>query len=296
VTASVTVLIPSRDAPLIDLVVDAVAGQDGIERVREVLVIGRDTPGLLRERALPGGGRVRLLDTGAPVSEPVARNLGLRQATGGLVVFLDSDCVPRSGWLRAHLAAHEGAPASLVCGAVDVGRDRGWALAYNLSLFWAFLDTSAPGPRPALPTLNLSFPRELAERVGAFDERLTRATDVDWTLRARALGLALRFDPAPVVQHRHARHDLRAVWSDCAGSGFHARRVRLASGGLLAAPAVLRAPLVVRALAPLIATWASARVACVAPRTFRGRWGALPRFWLTKLAWAWGAGTPDARR
>lgn len=295
-TASVTVLIPSLDSPLIDVVVAAVASQEAIEQVREVLVIGRDAPGLLREIALPGGGRVRLLDTGAPVSEPVARNRGLREVDGGLVIFLDSDCVPRPGWLRAHLAAHAQRPGRIVGGAVDVSRDRGWALAYNLSLFWAFLDSSAPGPRPALPTLNLSFARALAERVGAFDEMLPRATDVDWTLRARRLGAPLHFDPAPVVEHRHARHDLAAVWRDCAGSGFHARRIRLRSGGLLAAPALLRAPLLVRALSPLIATWASARVAFLAPLAFRGRWGALPRFWLTKLAWAWGAGRPETRR
>ncbi len=45
-----------------------------------------------------------------------------------------------------------------------------------------------------------------------------------------------------------------------------------------------------RALAPLVATWVTASVALRAPATSRSRWRALPGFWLTKLAWAWGAG------
>lgn len=205
---SVAVLVPSLNSPLIDVVLDAVEAQDGIERVREVLVIGRDEPGLLRERHMPGGGRVRLLDTQRPVSEPVARNLGLRAVRDELIVFLDSDCVPRPGWLRAHLAAHErlwrDGVNGLVSGSVAAVAESYWALVYNLSLFHAFLDVDRAGPRAALPTLNLSFRRESAGLVGPFDESLLRATDLDWTLRARRAGLALRFDPAPVVEHRHA--------------------------------------------------------------------------------------------
>lgn len=289
-SAGVSVVIPSLNSPLIDAVAAAVEAQDGVEAVREVLVVGRDEPRLLRERRLPGGGCVRLLDTRVPVSEPVARNLGLGAATGALVIFLDSDCLPRPGWLRAHLAAHDDGAPRLVCGGVRADGASYWARVYNLSLFHAFLDTAPAGPRPALPTLNLSFPRAIAGAVGPFDETLPRATDVDWTLRARRAGIELRFDPTPVVEHRHARHALGAVWRDCAGSGFHSRRIRLRHAGLVAAPRLLRFPPAVRALAPLAATWVTLSLAARRPRTFRGGWSALPGFWLTKLAWAWGAG------
>ncbi len=178
--SGVSVVIPSLNAPLIDVVVAAVERQDESERLREVLVVGRDEPRLLRERALPGGGRVRLLDTRVPASEPRARNLGLAAVESGLLIFLDSDCVPQPGWLRAHVAAHErlarDGVEALVCGGVRPDAPSYWALVYNLALFWGFLDTAAAGPRPALPTLNLSFARALARRVGAFDEYLPRAT------------------------------------------------------------------------------------------------------------------------
>lgn len=292
-TRDVTVVIPSLNSPLIHVVVAAVAAQERVEGVREVLVVGRDDAGLLRQRELPGGGAVRLLDTGRPVSEPVARNLGLAAIGEGLVVFLDADCVPQPGWLRGHLAAHElPGPPRIVSGSVSGRADAYWSLVYNLSLFHAFFDTAPAGPRLALPTLNLSFPRALGDAVGPFDETLPRATDVDWTLRARRAGIALHFDPAPAVEHRHGRHALRAVWRDCAGSGFHSRRIRLRHAGLVAAPALLRLPLALRALSPLLATWVTLGVLARRPTTFRGRWSTLPGFWLTKLAWAWGAGAP----
>ncbi len=290
--SDVSVVIPSLNAPLLDAVVAAVEAQEGLEHVRQVLVVGRDEARLLRERRLPGGGHVRLLDTRVPVSEPVARNLGLAEVDDGLVIFLDSDCLPRPGWLRGHLAAQarlaQQEREGLVCGGVLASGASYWALVYNLALFWGYLDTSPAGERPALPTLNLSFRRALARRVGAFDETLPRATDVDWTLRARAAALALHFDPRALVEHRHARHTLHAVWRDCAGSGQHARAVRLRHPALLAAPTLLGHARLLRALAPLVATWATARVALRQPGTFRGRWSTLPGFWLTKLAWAWG--------
>ena len=46
-------------------------------------------------------------------------------------------------------------------------------------------------------------PRAALERVGGFDEALfAYAEDVDWSLRARAAGLAIRVVPASIVHHR----------------------------------------------------------------------------------------------
>lgn len=294
-TRDVAVIIPSLNSPMIHEVVAAVAAQEGVECVREILVVGRDDAGLLQPRPLPGGGVVRVLDTGRPVSAAVARNIGLAAITvaNALVIFLDSDCLPQAGWLRAHLAAHaETGPSRIVSGSVIAPTDRYWSLAYNLSLFYAFLHTAPASAPLALPTLNLSFPRTLFHVVGPLDETLLRASDMDWTLRARRAGIALRFDPAPSVVHRHARHSLSDVWRDCASSGFHSRTIRLRYAGLVGAPALLRFPLALRILSPLLATWVTLGVLARSPATFRGRWSTLPGFWLTKLAWAWGAGRP----
>lgn len=281
--ADVAVLVPSLNSPLLGQVVEAVLAQSGRERLAEVLVVGRDEAGLLPARPL-----VRFLDTGRPVSEPVARNLALRHSQAERLVFLDSDCLPEPGWLEAHLAAFEQGPR-LVSGSVRTGPEPYWALVYNLALFYAFLDGAPAGARQALPTLNLSFPRALAEAIGPFDESLPRATDLEWTLRAAEAGVALHFEPAAAVRHLHARHGLRQVWRDCAGSGQHSRRIRLRYAALLRTPSWLRWRLVVGLLAPALAVAVTARIAFGWPATFRGRWHALPGVLLTRLAWGWGA-------
>jgi len=52
------IIIPNLNSPILDQVLDAVAAQEGIETVRDLLVVGRDEPGLSKSSQ-----RTRLLDT-----------------------------------------------------------------------------------------------------------------------------------------------------------------------------------------------------------------------------------------
>jgi GT2 family glycosyltransferase len=285
----IAVLVPTLDDEAIVEVVASVLAQDGADRLHEVLIVGRDAArrlersGLLAPRAGPA---VRFVDTVVPVSEARARNLALRATRAGWLVFLDSDCFAQPGWLRAHRAAWTRG-AQIVGGSVLPQGDSYWALVYNLSMFYGSLPSLPAGPRPALPTLNLSCARAVFDTVGAFDEALPRATDLDWTLRARQAGYTLYFEPGAAVHHRHRRRTLPAVWRDCAGSGRYARSVRLRRA---AGPRFLRWPLLVRLSAPLLAAIVVVRVLLRWRGTFTGRWHTLPGFALTKLAWGWGAG------
>lgn len=285
------VLVPTLDDVAIVEVVACVLAQDGADRLHEVLVVGRDSAerlarsGLLATRQPP----VRFVDTVVAVSEARARNLALHATRADWLLFVDSDCFVQPGWLRAQLAARA-AGARVVGGSVLPEGASYWALVYNLAMFYGSLPSLPPGTRPALPTLNLGFERAVFERVGTFDEELPRATDLDWTVRARRAGYTLHFEPRAAVSHRHRRHTLAAVWRDCAGSGRYARTIRLRHGAWLGTPRFLRWPWLVRLLAPALAALVTARVLLLWRGTFAGRWHALPGFVLTKLAWGWGAG------
>ena len=98
----VTVVIPTRDRwAILARTLDALARQDLGGFDAEVVVVGR----LAREAApeLPG---VRV------VAEPVpgaaaARNRGIAEAAGRIVVFIGDDCIPAdAGFLRGHAEAH----------------------------------------------------------------------------------------------------------------------------------------------------------------------------------------------
>jgi GT2 family glycosyltransferase len=127
-----------------------------------------------------------------------ARNRGLAEARGDILYFLDDDCVAEPDWAE-RLAAVQ---ADFAGGSRVSGRT---GLAARLE----YLSTDGPVLSPALPpgapahlsTSNLIFRRAAAERVGPFDEGLAMCEDRDWTARARAAGLTLRFEPRARVTH-----------------------------------------------------------------------------------------------
>lgn len=278
------IVIPSLNSPILDQVLTAVAAQDRIEQVDEVVVVGRDEPGLLGSWS-----KARLIDTGQPVNPATARNIGTRETAAPLVLYLDSDCIPQAGWLQSHLDAHAAGHA-VVGGSVLPDGQNYWSLSYNLGMFHAYLPTAEAGPRPMLPTLNLSVERRVIEEVGLLDERLPRSQDIEWTLRMAEAGFQPWFWPAAAVRHQHNRTTAGSVWTDSARSGRYARQVRLRHRDHLDTPGVLGHPALVRFLGPAIAAGTTARILWQQP-AIAGRFTAtIPAIYYMKLAWCWGAG------
>lgn len=284
----VSVIIPSLNSPVIDRVLDHIARQQQWQLIGEILVIGRDEPGLIGPRD-----KVRFFDTGERVSAPRARNMGIAQASHPLLIFLDSDCLPAPGWLSSHLQAHDRGPAVVGGGVMAVGEDY-WSLGYNLSLFHEFLVNLPDGPRKYLPSLNLSVQRAVVEQVGGFDESLARGQDMEWTARVRRRGIPLYFCSAAAVRHVHGRSSLGSVWRDCARSGYYMRKIRLNNADMLTAPRWLRSRLVIILLSPVIALAVTLRLFWCNPGIVRVGWHTIPAIILTKLAWCWGAAWPGA--
>jgi GT2 family glycosyltransferase len=183
-----------------------------------------------------------------------------------------------------------------VGGAVLAAGSNYWALTYNLALFHEFLPSTLRGPRPYLPTLNLSVARAVIERAGVMDEQLARGQDIDWTARMRAAGFVPHFEPAATVRHEHNRTTLAAVWRDCARSGYFMRQVRLAAPERFAGALWLHNRLGLLLLAPLIAAAVTGRILLQHLGLFLRHGSTLPGLYLTKLAWCWGGSRRDPPR
>lgn len=279
----VTIIIPSLNSPIIDQVITKLRQQSAWSEVSQVLIVGRDEPGLI-----PQDSTVKLIDTGQPVSAPTARNIGIREAKSDLLIFLDSDCLPQPDWLAQHLHAQAMGHKVVGGGVLPVGTNY-WSLSYNLTIFHEFLTTLRPGQRQFLPTLNISVQRNVIDAVGLLDETLARGQDVDWTARMFQEGYPAFFWPDAAVLHQHNRINLQKVWRDCARSGFHMRQIRLQNAAALDAPFWLNYRLFVLLFSPLIATAVTARIIGRQPALFAQNWATWPAIYLTKIAWCWGA-------
>jgi GT2 family glycosyltransferase len=287
VKTSVSIIIPSLNSPLIDKVIETVTLQHGFEMVEEIIIIGKDEPGLTRQTQQKA--ITRFIDTGKPVSASKARNMAIAISKGEVLVFLDSDCLPEPMWLSEHIKMHQSG-LHIVGGGIIPAGDNYWSLVYNLTLFHEFLTTNRATRRKYLPTLNLSIRRNVIDKVGLLDETLARGQDIEWTARMWSAGYQPYFWPAAAVYHRHNRTNFQLVWQDCVKSGYYMRQIRLRHPLVLQAPTILKNRHIVVGLAPLIATWTTSRILANNRALFRRYWYTIPALFLTKIAWCWGAG------
>jgi glycosyltransferase involved in cell wall biosynthesis len=143
-----------------------------------------------------------------------ARNLGLRQATGGIVCFPDDDCWLPVGVLARVCAAFDADPALQLLtgpaaspeGGLGSGRWREDPGQITLKNVWT-----------SVIEFNLFLRRETALALGGFDEGLGPGTDFgsaegnDLVARAVKKGLLARYDPGLRIVHPDKRLTAVAV-------------------------------------------------------------------------------------
>lgn len=139
------------------------------------------------------------------------RNVGIREATGDVIVFIDADCIPRSNWLAeikdafVKDAGLAGLGGPMVA---SVPRTR-------IESFWGqvFLQEIMPFPdkaflvcnrifRGGFLTANCAYKREVLLALDGFDEWFANnAEDIDLFWRAIDYGAKLLYHPGIVVEH-----------------------------------------------------------------------------------------------
>jgi len=278
----VSVIIPNLNSNVIDKTLESIFAQTSFNSIAEILVIGMDQPGLVVER-----GPVHFVSTECPVTAPVARNIGIRQARGTCFVFIDADCIAEPGWLEALLAAQDNG-CKVVGGSVSLEADDYWRLCYNLTMFHEFLTTAPAGERYNLGTLNLCISREVIERVGLLDERLARGQDTEWTLRMRRHGYRLHFVPEAVVRHLPEVAGLSKIASLWYRSGFFNAQIRQRYRDIVPPPPFYDSPVLLRLLSPAVGAAVTVRIFVRSPHLLRYA-HTIPVVFLTKVAWCLGA-------
>jgi len=277
----ISIVVPNLDSPWIDGTLTGLAEQGAPGEGVEVVVVGRDLPGLV-----PRDGGVRLHETERPLPPAAARNLGVAAARGEHLLFIDADCRPLYGWLATIRRALDRAP--IVGGAVTFPLDSDcWSLADNIASFHELMPDrrgEAATDRP-LGSLNLAVRREAWEAVGPFDEELVTSEDLDWVLRARHTGLATAFEPQARVEHAAVRNGRRALEEHARWYGSHFQAFCARHPGLLDRGPTWRSRHRLAAAAPAKSLLAALRI-FLAHRSLWGRpLRAFPGVVRFKLAW-----------
>jgi len=226
----VTVIIPVRD--------NAFGLTRLVHALRGMRIVVVDDGSVLPVRAEDFDGtycNVTVLRHDRSKGPSAARNTGLAACETDFVAFLDSDVVPRRGWLEA-LLGHFCDPTVALVAPRIVGLQEPENLVARYEAVRSSLDLGhreAPvvpyGTVSYVPSAAIICRRTALKDVGGFDETLKSGEDVDLCWRFIEAGARLRYEPIALVGHDH-RTQLREWF------------VRKAFYGTSAAPLAVRHP------------------------------------------------------
>lgn len=179
-----------------------------------------------------------------------AKNLGIREAGGDLLVFTDDDCIFEKDWL-SRLIGHLDSPDVGAVGGPD--RSPSDASFFARSVDYTVTSFAGTGgvrrkegvrlakyyPRGC----NIAFPQAVIEKAGGYDETLAAGEEIELDYRIRQAGYLLKYAPDAPVWHKR-RGSLLGFLRQMYSRGY--TRVELARRHLaLLEPSYLLPPLAI---------------------------------------------------
>ena len=200
----VTVIIPVRDN-----IVGLRRLLESLHDLRIIVVDDGSSAPIERDDFLGAHPDIEVLRHPHSKGPAAARNTGLAASKTGFVAFLDSDVVPRRGWLEA-LLGHFCDPTVALVAPRIVGLAQTDHLVGRYEAVRSSLDL---GQReaPVIPYTSVSYVPSAAiicrtstlREIGGFDETLRSGEDVDLCWRLVESGARLRYEPIAIVAHDH---------------------------------------------------------------------------------------------
>jgi len=197
----ISIVIISKDEASIDDTLTAVTSQvEALGESSEIVVVDASDRRLDYVR-LRHEMKVRWVQfdqpPGVTVTIPHQRNVGVHEAAGEIIVFIDAACQPQPDWLTrlvAPLLQGEHIVAGLVLSPQGDARQK-------------WIDWQIKGEIRGSDYLrecgsaNLAFRRDVFYAVGGYDEGFTYGSDVDFSWRAVDAGYRIRWVPDAVIRH-----------------------------------------------------------------------------------------------
>ncbi|MFC1815023.1 glycosyltransferase [Thermodesulfobacteriota bacterium] len=134
-----------------------------------------------------------------------ARNLGINNAMGDIILFLDDDSMPTKDWLKAVIKAWQTFPDYDGIGGYTISEitDSIYCRVNSDFFNWYLKQYSGDKHHPFLVTCNSGYKKSTLKKVGSFDERFKKASgeDRDLNIKLSKIGAKLGLDKDILVYH-----------------------------------------------------------------------------------------------
>src|ERR1041384_3895414 len=145
---------------------------------------------------------IRLIHLDKRVLAGAARNLGIQATRAPFCLMIDSDCIAEPDVIDRMIARHREARYAAVGGSLANGTPRSLSGFTGYLIEFREFTTSAPMRLvTSVPTANVTYRREVFERLGYFDEDVWPGEDILFNFKLCNSGERILFDPAISVVH-----------------------------------------------------------------------------------------------
>ena len=125
---------------------------------------------------------------------PDQRNVGIKNAKGDIIAFIDSDCIPHKKWLVELTNPIRKEKENIVAGRVKLNDEKNiHNIEHEKLLTQKYINEC--------PTMNVAINKSLYKSIGNYDESFRFGSDVDFSWRAIKAGYKIRFNPKAVISH-----------------------------------------------------------------------------------------------
>ncbi|MDO8428056.1 MAG: glycosyltransferase [Candidatus Diapherotrites archaeon] len=135
----------------------------------------------------------------------LARNTGAKLASGEVLIFTDSDCVPEKNWLNEMLQPFEDQSISGVQGAYKTHQKEWMAQFVQLEIEERYERMKKSKQLDWIGTYSAGYRKSIYLQEKGFDEQFSKASgeDSDLSYRLQEKGFKLIFNPNAIVYHKH---------------------------------------------------------------------------------------------
>lgn len=214
VTQKVSVVIPAYNcSKYVDAGLRACASQSWSKEDLEIIIVDDGSTDNSAEIMKKHPVRYIYQDNSGPAA---ARNAGWKVASGEIVCFTDSDCVPEEEWVEKIVAKYTSDDIGGVGGSYEIANKES-LLAECIHDEIIQKHAATPAETDFLGSFNVSYRKRVLEEVGGFDESFRQASgeDNDLAYRVKKAGYRLIFDKEIKVAHYHQSSLVKYLKEQC---------------------------------------------------------------------------------